>query len=100
MVFLNLVPSNSKFLTATSLLPSSRTSVFSWLIFKLEHVPNKLLTLIRVNRGGLSQTKVVMSANVTKLNFIPIHFNAPELTIISGCLENEDPRKRRTKTKT
>ena len=41
------------------------------------------------------QTKVVISsANVTKLNFIPIHFNAPELTIILGCLQNKDPEKR------
>ena len=98
MVFLNLVPSNST--TATSLLLSSRISVFSWLIFRLEYVPNKLITLIRLKWDGLSQTKVVISsANVTKLNFIPIHFNALELTIILGCLQNKDPEQRRPKIK-
>ena len=61
-----------KFLTATSLLPRSRTSVFSWLIFNPEYVPNKLITLIRVKWDGLSQTRVVMSsANVTNLISFP-----------------------------
>ena len=62
-----------KFLTATSLLPSSRASVILWLIFNQECAPNKLMTPIRVKWDGLSQTMVVMSsANVT--NFISFPF--------------------------